>query len=258
MDDALKHKPYVEIPNFQGPLDLLLHLIQEHKVDIYDIPIALIADQFIATVRRLEALDMEVTSEFLVLAAHLLYLKSRQLLPKPQKTEEELLLEEEMKQDLVERLVTYRAFKNIASFLSSRDETLGSRYFREIDLEEILSRIPPPNPLQGIVMEDLFKAFQAVLERVEKGEDIQYVQVEEIPVEMMTSDIMRRMILHPRGLKFSQLLRYGSRVEIVVAFIALLELLKEGKVRAEQSKEANEIFLVPTEKAWDFRNEELG
>lgn len=248
--------PYVEIPSFQGPLDLLLHLIQEHKVDIYDIPIALIADQFIATVRKMEALDMEVTTEFLVLAAQLLYLKSRQLLPKPQKTEEELLMEEELKQDLVERLVTYRTFKSLASYLSSKEATLGNRYFREIDMDEILSRIPHPDPLNGVEMTDLIRAFASVLNRIEKGEDIQYMQVEEIPVEMMTNDIMRRMIIHPQGMRFSQLLRYRSRVEIVVAFIAILELLKDGKIRAEQNEEKNEIFLVPTEKAWDIRNEE--
>lgn len=254
--DNKKQAPYVELPIFQGPLDLLLHLIQQNKVDIYDIPIAEIADQFIATVKKMEALDLEVTTEFLVLAAQLLYMKSRQLLPKPQKSEEELLLEEELKQDLVERLIAYKAFKNIASFLSSKEESSGNKYFREIDFEEILLTVKPPNPLNGIKMEDLMQAFHSVLDRVEKGEDIPlYVQVEDIPVELMITDIMRRLILNPRGMKFTHLLRYRTRVEIVVAFIALLELLKDGKIRAEQSN-VNDIFLVPTEKAWDFREKE--
>jgi len=254
--EAKRQTTYVELPAFQGPLDLLLHLIQQNKVDIYDIPIAVIADQFIASVKEMEALDMDITSEFLVLAAQLLYLKSRQLLPKPQKTEEELLMEEELKQDLVERLVTYRAFKNIASYLNCRVESSGSKYFREVDMDELISKIKPPNPLHGIEMDDLMRAFDAVLKRVEKGEYVHYVQVDEIPVEMMTTDIMRRMILHPKGMRFTQLLRYRTRVEIVVAFIALLELLKEGKIRAEQGDSGNEIFLVPTDHAWDFREEE--
>lgn len=80
-----KSAPYVELPAFQGPLDLLLHLIQQEKIDIYDIPVAQIADQFIEAVRQMEDLDMEVTSEFLVLAAQLLYIKSRYLLPKTKK-----------------------------------------------------------------------------------------------------------------------------------------------------------------------------
>ncbi len=102
---------------------------------------------------------MDITSEFLVLAAQLLYLKSRQLLPKPQKTEEEILLEEELKQDLVERLVTYRAFKNMANYLASRVESSGTRYFPEIDLEEIMAKMKPPNPLNGIEMGDLMGHF---------------------------------------------------------------------------------------------------
>ncbi|MGI6449589.1 MAG: segregation and condensation protein A [Desulfitobacteriia bacterium] len=255
--DGKRNAPYVELPIFQGPLDLLLHLIQQNKVDIYDIPLAVIADQFISTVKEMEALDMEVTSEFLVLAAQLLYLKSRQLLPKPQKTDEELQLEEDLKQDLVERLIAYRAFKDIASYLGSKEESSGNKYFREIDLEEIMTKIKPPNPLAGIGLTDLLQAFQSVLLRVEKGEDLSlYVEVDDIPVELMITDIMRRMILNPRGMKFTQLLRYRSRVEIVVAFIALLELLKDGKLKAEQSRPDNDIFIVPTAKAWDFRNEE--
>lgn len=248
--------PYVELPAFQGPLDLLLHLIQQHKVDIYDIPIVLIADQFIATIQQMEAFDLDVTSEFLVLASNLLYLKSRSLLPRPQKTQEELELEEDIKQDLVERLVTYSAFKKIALFLNSKDVASGNKFFRDIDPFEVISKLEQPNPLNGIEIDHLFQAFQTVLTRVEKGEDIQYVHIEEIPVEMMLDDIMRRLMLYPTGMKFSQLLRYRSRVEIVVAFVALLELLKEGKIRAEQSSMANEIFLVPTSKAWDFVDEE--
>lgn len=255
--EAKRQSPYVQLSIFQGPLDLLLHLIQQNKVDIYDIPIAVIADQFIATVKDMDDLDMEVTSEFLVLAAHLLYLKSRQLLPKPQKTEEEIQLEEELKHDLVERLLTYRVFKSMAVYLSSKEESSGSKYFREIDFEELISYIKPSNPLNGIGMGDLMQAFQAVLARVEKGVDIPlHIKVDEIPVELLITDIMRRLILNPRGMKFTQLLRYRSRVEVVVAFIALLELLKDGKIRAEQSDHNSDIFLVPTEKAWNFRNEE--
>lgn len=255
MEDK-KHTPYVELPVFQGPLDLLLSLIQQNKMDIYDIPLAVIADQFISSVRRMGELDMEITSEFLVLAAQLLYLKSRSLLPKPQKTEEEIEQEEGLKQDLIERLVTYKAYKSIATFLSGKESATGNKYFRDVDMEEILARFKPQNPLQGIELDDLFNAFHDILTRVATGNDIQYVQIEEIPVDVMVTDITRRLILAPSGMKFSQLLRYGSRIEIVVAFIAMLELLKDGRIRAEQSDKGNDIYIVPTPKAWDFTNEE--
>lgn len=250
-----KTTPHVELPVFQGPLDLLLHLIQQNKVDIYEIPIVLIADQFMAAINE-DSFDMEITSEFLVLAAQLLYLKSRSLLPKPQKTEEEIEREEELKQELVERLVTYKSFKNIALFLNSKVVSSGAKYFREINIEEIIAGLNRPNPLTGVELIDLLQAFQKVLARVEKGEGIHYVEADDIPVGLMINDIMRRLIINPGGMKFSQLLRYQTRVEIVVAFVALLELLKDGKIRAEQSSQANEIFLVPTTKAWDFIDEE--
>lgn len=254
--EAKKQALSVELPVFQGPLDLLLHLIQQHKVDIYDIPIALIADQFIASIQEMERFDMDVTSEFVVLAAQLLYLKSRQLLPKPQKTEEELQLEEDLKQDLVDRLIAYRTFKGIASYLSTQETSSGVKYFREIDFEEILAKLKPPDPLAGIEMQDLMEAFQAVLARVEKGEDLPlHVEVDEIPVDLMVNDILRRMLLSPRGMMFTQLLRYQTRVEIVVAFLALLELLKDGKVRAEQSGHSKDIFIFPTDKAWNFSDD---
>ncbi len=250
-----RQAPYVELPVFQGPMDLLLHLIQQNKVDIYDIPIALIADQFIETVKKMEIFDMEITSEFLVLAAQLLYLKSRQLLPRPQKSEEDVELEEELKQELIDRLVTYRAFKEIAAYLSCKAESAGSKYFREFDLDELISIMKPHRPLSGVVMEDLLQAFNSVLTRIEKGEDIHYVQSDDISIDLMITDIMRRMLINPKGMKFSQLLRHNSRVEIVVAFLAILDLLKDGKIRAEQSSQGNGIFIVPTEKAWDFKNE---
>lgn len=248
--------PYVKLPAFQGPLDLLLHLIRQNKVDIYDIPVALVADQYIDTVKTMEALDMEITSEFLVLASQLLFLKSRQLLPHPQKSEEDLLLEEELKQDLVGRLVIYSAYKTAASFLSSRGESSGNTYFHDIDLERLLAEMAPPDPLSGISVEDMAQAFLHVLAKVEKGEDLYYVQADEIPVELMTRDILRRMMLNPKGIGFRQLLRYRTRTEIVVVFIAMLELLKDGKIRAEQSAKENDIFLAPTELARDFMSKE--
>jgi segregation and condensation protein A len=249
-----KTAPHVELPVFQGPLDLLLHLIQQNKVDIYEIPIVLIADQFMAAITE-DSFDMEITSEFLVLAAQLLYLKSRSLLPKPQKTEEEIEREEELKQELVERLVTYKSFKEIALYLNSKETSSGTRYFREINFEEIFAGLNRPNPLTGIELIDLLQAFQGVLARIEKGESIHYVEADDIPVGVMINDIMRKMIINPNGIKFSQLLRYQTKIEVVAAFVALLELLKDGKIRAEQSSQANEIFLVPTAKAWDFINE---
>lgn len=248
--------PQVELPAYQGPLDLLLTLIQQEKVDIYDIPIARIADQFVEALNHLGSMDMEVTSEFLVLAAQLLYIKSRELLPKPPKIEQSEADEEDLRQELVERLITYRTFKQAAQLLARLDTSSARSYFRDVNVEELISNVPPEDPLKGIGFDDLWQAFCRVIERAEKGEEIQHVEPDEIAIEKVLADVLRRVLLHPKGMYFYQLMRIGSRMEMVVSFLALLELLKSGKVRAEQPALLSDIMLFPTAKAWEFAEEE--
>lgn len=249
--------PHMDLPTFQGPMDLLLHLITQHKIDIYDIPIALVADQFVATIKQMEALDIEVASEFLVLAAQLLYLKSKELLPKAKSAEEKTEDETDYKQDLVDRLIAYRAIKEAAEQLRRSEGATGSRYFRSIDLEEIVAGLPLKDPLESVVFGDVLSAFRKVLERADKGDeetDVRYVSLEAISIDAVISDVLRRVLLQPKGIYFGQLLRYQSNVELVMAFLALLELLKEGKIKAQQesNKGRDDIFLVPTAKAFEF------
>ena len=248
--------PQVELPAYQGPLDLLLTLIQQEKVDIYDIPIARIADQFVEVVRQMESIDMEVTTEFLVLAAQLLYIKSRELLPKLPKDEQKQVEEEDLRQELVERLLAYRAFKQVAKVLEGLETSSGRSYFREVNVEGLLADVKPEDPLKGIAFDDLWQAFCRVIERAEKGEEIRYVEPDEIAIDMMLADVLRRVVLHPKGMRFNQLMRIGSRMEMIVSFLAVLELLKSGKVRAEQATLLSDIMLFPTKKAWEFTVEE--
>lgn len=246
-----KSAPYVELPAFQGPLDLLLHLIQQEKIDIYDIPVAQIADQFIEAVRQMEALDMEVTSEFLVLAAQLLYIKSRYLLPKTKKEEVEGE-EEDPRQELVERLIAYRSFKQASQILGALEVSSGQKYFRSVDIKEIRSQFDEEDPLDGVGFTELWEAFCQVIVRAEQGDEIKTVQPDEVPLEKIMVDMLRRVILHPNGTRFSQLIRGNTRMEVIVSFLALLELLKSGKVHCEQSAPQHDIHLFPTEKAWEF------
>lgn len=249
--------PYVELPAFQGPLDLLLHLIQQEKVDIWDIPIARIADQFVEVVREMENLDMEVTSEFLVLAAQLLYLKSLYLLPKP-KPEKEETEEEDPRRELVERLLAYRSFKQAAEVLASYESASGHPYFREIDVEEIISSFSSKeDPLTGVGFGDLLEAFRRVFERAEQGEEIQRIAPEAITIEEMAQDVLRRVVFHAKGIRFQELLRFNSRLEIVMAFLSVLELLKAGKIRAEQPSVRSEITVFPTETALQDLDEDV-
>ena len=248
--------PLVELPAYKGPLDLLLTLIQQDKVDIYDIPIARIADQFVEAIRNMGPMDMEVTTEFLVLAAQLLYIKSRELLPKPPKDEQAQVGEEDLRQELVERLLAYRTFKQAAQVLEALETSSGRSYCREVDVEGLLTHVEAEDPLKGIAFDDLWQAFCRVIERAEKGEEIHHVEPEEIAIDVMLKDVLRRVLLHPKGMHFRQLMRIGSRMEMVVSFLALLELLQSGKVRAEQLTRLSDIMIFPTKKAWEFTEEE--
>ncbi|MHB8075099.1 segregation and condensation protein A [Desulfosporosinus fructosivorans] len=254
--DSEQTIPQVDLPAYTGPLDLLLTLIQQEKVDIYDIPIARIADQFVEAVRQMGPMDMEFTTEFLVLAAQLLYIKSRELLPKPPKTEQGEVGEEDLRQELVERLLAYRTFKQAAQVLEGIETSSGRSYCREVDVQELLANVEPEDPLNGVCFDDLWQAFCRVIERAEKGEEIQHVQPDEISIDVMLADVLRRVLLHPKGMRFYQLMRIGSRMEMVVSFLALLELLQSGKVRAEQLTVLSDIMIFPTPKAWEFTEEE--
>lgn len=254
--NSRKTTPLVELPAFQGPLDLLLALIQQEKVNIYDISIARIADQFMEALKKMESLDMEITAEFLVLSAQLLYIKSRELLPKSPKQTQDEDEEEDPRQELVERLIAYRTYKQAAHIFETMEKTSGRSFYREVDVEDLLVDVEPEDPLSGVSFADLWHAFCKVIERAEKGEEIRHIEPDEIAIEMMLTDVLRRVLLHPQGLHFSQLLRSGSRMEVVVSFLALLELLKSGKIRAEQPAVKSDIMLFPTPKAWEFKEEE--
>ncbi|MHB8124132.1 MAG: segregation and condensation protein A [Desulfitobacteriaceae bacterium] len=248
--------PLFDVPAFQGPLDLLLLLIQQEKIDISDIPIAQITDQFIEVVQQMESLDMEVTTGFLVMAAQLLYLKSRLLLPKTVSQQVVEQSDEDPRQELVERLLAYKTFKYAAQVLGKIETSSGQRYFREVDIESLLVDVPLPDPLLGVSFKDLCQAFIKVIERAEQGEEIRHIQPEEISLEIMINDVLRRVILQPQGIRFQQLIRQDSRIEAVMVFLALLELLKRGKVKAEQAGTQADILIFSTQKAWEFTEEE--
>lgn len=171
----------VRIEVFEGPLSLLMHLLEKHKVDIYDIPIAVITEQYLDYLRQMEKFNMEVASEFIVMAATLLQIKSRMLLPKPLKAEE--IEEEDPRQELVNKLHEYRKFKQIAAVF---EEMLQERSRVFTRLPQVFD-IPVPLP-EGLTVEDLLRAFAAVWEST--VEDYALVAREEISVQEKMADIL--------------------------------------------------------------------
>jgi len=234
----------VKLEIFEGPLDLLLHLIRKNEVDIYDIPIAVIVDQYMAYLDLLRSLDLDVAGEFLVMAATLAHIKSRMLLPAGEEGEEE---GPDPRAELVERLLEYQRYQEAASELLSR-ELLGRDVFvRGSALAEIKGAAAAAGIPQVIFAEvgifALLEALQEVLKRL-GDESLHQVIRERVSITEKISELMNRM-RDVESLAFDQLFtRVTSRLEVIVLFLALLELIRLRILRAQQNEEFGPIYIA--------------
>jgi len=220
-------EPYtVKVDVFEGPLDLLLHLIKQNQIDIYDIPIALVTEQYLDYIRIMKALDLTIAGEFLVMAATLMYIKSRMLLPAPIEEEEEE--GEDPRAELVQRLVEYKRFKEAAVQLSQQ-ALLGVDVFirpaREIEAEA------------GEIEADLFHLIDALRELIKRQEieDFHEVTLERVTLQDKMTELWEKLQGAKEAVAFSALFTpLSSRLELIVTFLALLELIRSGMLRAYQ------------------------
>jgi len=230
----------VQLINFEGPLDLLLHLIRREEMNIYDIPIARITEQYLLEIRDLAAIDIDRASEFLVMAATLLGIKSRMLLPKPPKliiADEHESAADDPRAELIRQLVAYSHYKEVAVGLKDKEEQMSRIYTRGLFFEEPEG----PPPLQGLTLKDLVKAFEEVLKDEWNWRE---VPREEIPLREKIREISFRLSRQSGGIRFQDLFtRGGGRLEIVVTFLALLELMRRRQAIAVQSGIFGEILI---------------
>ncbi len=232
----------VHLANFEGPLDLLLHLIRREEMNIYDIPIARITEQYLAAIQDLADLDLDRASEFLVMAATLLRIKSRMLLPRPPRPEVDEegpeAEEEDPREALVRQLVAYSRFKEAAEMLREREREMFRVYTRGLFVEEPGG----PPPLEGIDLADLVRAFQEVLKEEWNWREVPRA---EIPLREKIREIRFRVARSPGGVRFHDLFSGGcSRLEVVVTFLALLELMRQRHVRVVQRELFGEILVL--------------
>lgn len=228
----------VRLARFEGPLDLLLHLIKRDEVDIYDIPISHITQQYLAYIELMRALDLDVAGEFLVMAATLMRIKARMLLPLPAAGEEED--EGDPREELVQRLVEYRQFKEAASTLKEREAERRLLYGRGMVAGEDEAG---PLPLAPVTLFDLLDALNRVLARVPEAQ-VYEVQGEVWDVEDKMS-LIATAVAERGSVPFAELLlRCRARGEMIVTFIALLELIKLGQVGCIQDEAFGEILIV--------------
>ncbi len=226
----------VRLEMFEGPLDLLLYLIQVNEIDIYDIPIAKITEEYLSCLARMQELDLEVAGEFLVIAATLIHIKSKMLIPVGE-TEEEQPPEEDPRKELVERLLEYKRFKEAATTLEELESRQQLLYARPADPSAPVAE----GPLE-VSLPELLRAFSAIMQRATKAEVLE-ITPEAINVGERMVALLDRLTLES-PLPFPALFDgTGTRSLLIATFLALLELLRRGLVRARQSDPGGEIMV---------------
>lgn len=237
----------IVLNSFQGPLDLLLHLIEKNKVDIYDIPIAEITSQYMQYINQWKSIDLEIASEFLIMAATLLEIKSKMLLPDNDEVEEQLMIEEvDPRQELMRRLIEYKKFKQLSLYLKEREKSeikviyKDPEYYPELEIRK---------PDVDLDMDVLFKTFQRLL--IKKNmlsrakEDFHQIKREVFTIEEKTKDILKYLEQDGQSLNFNTLLEQcESRNELITMFLAVLELMKMRIIVVKQQELFDEILII--------------
>ena len=243
----------VKLQVFEGPLDLLLHLIDKNKIDIYDIPIVEITNQYMEYIRDMEREDLNIMSEFLLMAATLLDIKCRMLLPKEVNEEGE---EEDPRQELVEQLLQYKMYKYMSYELRDRQVDGEKIYYKEETLPDVVKSYVEPVDLDEILgdltLSKLNDIFQEVLKRqTEKTDPIRSkfgkIEKEEVTLPEKLNYVEEYAKVH-RNFSFRDLLtRQASKVQVIVTFLAILELMKIGKITIYQERTFDDILITSNE-----------
>jgi segregation and condensation protein A len=235
-DDEARSDSYrVKLEVFEGPLDLLLYLIKKDEIEIYDIPIARITEQYLAYLELMKELDIAVAGDFLVMAATLIYIKSKMLLPPDPELEGEEDLNEDPRAELVERLLEYQKFKSAANMLYSRGEIEAACYPRgplETDSH---------NPEVSATLSDLLRVFREVLKRAESQVEMEIARDEMTMAEKLAQ--IHALLDEREEINVRDLFELSlSKRELILTFLAFLELVKEWKIYLVQRELFGEIF----------------
>ncbi|MCZ0717662.1 segregation and condensation protein A [Aerococcus kribbianus] len=238
----------VDLAAFEGPLDLLLHLIKELKIDIFDIPIVLVTEQYLAYLEAMEVLQLDLASDYLVMAAQLIEIKTRTLLPKPQSLDEEEV--EDPRQDLVRQLLAYKQIQEASHILEAKQEQRQLEYPKEAsNLTAFQEKIPLAE--DELETSDLFMALQKMVARLQKEAPIETkVSGDAYSIQEAMTNIMGQFNQQEeKMLAFSTVLRQHplSRARVVTLFLALLELVKGKYIFLQQDALFSEINLVRNE-----------
>lgn len=240
----------VKLETFEGPLDLLLHLLEKNKVNIYDIPIVVITDQYMDYIHEMERQDLDIMSEFMLMAATLIDIKARMLLPKKASGEEE---EEDPRAGLVQQLLEYKLFKSISYELKDRQLDADKVMYKEPTIPKEVSEYVPPldmgQLLNGLTLTRLNSVFEAIMKRrADKIDPVRSkfgrIEKEEVSLEEKVA-VLEHYAAEHRSFSFRGLLeRQSGRVQVIVTFLAVLELMKAGKIEIFQEQAFDDICIT--------------
>ena len=232
----------VKLPVFEGPLELLLHLIEKNKENINDIPIVEITAQYLEYIREMEKRDLDIMSEFLVMAAELLRIKSQMLLPKEEKEEEE---EEDPRQELVRRLLEYKMYKYISYELRDMETDAACLLYREKSIPKEIAAYKEPVDVEELLgdltLSRLHAVFRQVMKRREDKIDpirstFGKIEKEEVNLSQKIMDIQHYGLKH-RNFSFRTLLmEQADKMDVIVTFLGILELMKMGQIEIDQEE----------------------
>lgn len=240
--------PKIKVADFEGPFDLLLHLIKKNKMDIYNVEIYKVTNQYLEYLNTRKVMDLEITSEFIVVAATLIEIKSKNLLPKVKVEEEEN--EEDIEIKLMERLIEYKRFKAVSEFFNDKYVSSGEVFSKKPEvIEEIKpEKVDNDDIFKNITLLDLYNIYNKILENYrEKQNKVNVVQkkiyVDKYKVEDKMEELLKK-INSVEVIEFNNLMKESScKLETVVIFLALLELIKIRTIQVFQDENFSNIFI---------------
>jgi segregation and condensation protein A len=218
----------VQLKNFEGPLDLLLFFIKRDELDIYDIPISYITNQFLEYISLMEELDLDVASEFILMASMLMSIKAKMMLPQEESDEE--LDEHDPRYELVQRLLEYKRYKEMAGKMEDVAEEAQKSYFRGHTEVDQVDKQASGEALKDVTMFDLMAAFKKVLADIKKQESVHHVEKIEFSVEEQSEYVLDRLQKSGRTSFRAMCNELKNLTKIVVTFLAILEMLKERQI----------------------------
>lgn len=232
----------VQLDMYAGPLDLLLYLVKRHELEILEIPIARVADQYLEILAIIEQIDVDAVGDFLEVATQLMEIKSRMMLPRHEEIEEEPVVDP--RHELVQRLLDYKRYKEAASLLEDRAREWQLRYARRFNDLDGGSPNLADQPIHEVEIWDLVSAFSRIIRQKEKAKTTK-IRYDDTPIEVHMERIRQRIAAEGR-FAFSSLFEPGMhRSRMVGLFLGMLELIRHGHARCEQDELFTEIWILP-------------